>query len=287
MGRAKVAAPKVEPVFRPPRLIVRRDTGNSAYEAALARAGFTSVAGADEAGRGACAGPLVVAACVLASGARGRIDGLNDSKLLTAATRERLYAQIVKRAASYAVVIVPAAEIDAYGLHVANLAGMRRAIGQLTPAPTYALTDGFPVPGLAVPTTAVWKGDATVACIAAASILAKVTRDRIMAEYHEVWPEYDFAKHKGYVTAAHSAALEEHGPCPQHRRRYVNVRRALGLSELPDRIDPEEDDSADQDDWVVAAEGATDYPDVSNNGHLPAAPAGAMTEIVGKNVETA
>jgi ribonuclease HII len=217
-------------VFRPPRLIVRRDTGNAAYEAALSRAGFTAVAGADEAGRGACAGPLVVAACVLAPGARGRIDGLDDSKLLTAATRERLYEQIVRRAASYSIVVVPAAEIDAFGLHVANLAGMRRAIGQLSPAPHYALTDGFPVRGLAVPTTAVWKGDATVACIAAASILAKVSRDAIMTEYHELWPEYDFAKHKGYVTAAHSAALTEYGPCPQHRRRYINVRRALGTA---------------------------------------------------------
>jgi ribonuclease HII len=234
MGSSEHINPAAAPAFRLPRLIVRRDTGISAYEAALGRAGFTTVAGADEAGRGACAGPLVVAACVLAGGARGRIDGLNDSKLLTAATRERLYAQIVKRAAVYAIVVVPAAEIDAYGLHVANLAGMRRAIGQLSPAPTYALTDGFPVRGLAVPTTSVWKGDATVGCIAAASILAKVTRDAIMTEYHEQWPEYDFARHKGYVTAAHSAALTEHGPCPQHRRRYVNVRRALGVAQLAD-----------------------------------------------------
>jgi ribonuclease HII len=210
------------PAIRPPRLIVRRDTGISAYEAALARAGFTAVAGADEAGRGACAGPLVVAACVLPPGARGRIEGLTDSKLLTARTRERLYAQVVRKAVSYAVVIVPAAEIDAYGLHVANLAGMRRAIGQLHRRADYALTDGFPVPGLGVPATSVWKGDATVACIAAASILAKVM--------HDQWPEYDFAKHKGYITAAHTAALEQHGPCQQHRRRYVNVRRALGLA---------------------------------------------------------
>jgi len=210
-------------------LIVRRDTGISAYEAALGRAGFLSVAGADEAGRGACAGPLVVAACVLPSGRRGQIDGLTDSKLLTAANRERLYDVIVKRATSYSVVIVSAAEIDAYGLHVANLAGMRRAVGQLRPSATYALTDGFPVPGLGVPSTALWKGDATVGCIAAASILAKVTRDAIMTEMHETWPQYEFDKHKGYITAAHSAALSEHGPCPQHRRRYVNVRRALGL----------------------------------------------------------
>jgi ribonuclease HII len=212
----------------PPRLIVRRDVGLGAYEATLRRAGFDLVAGADEAGRGACAGPLVVAACVLPRGRRGEIDGLTDSKLLTAATRERLFVEVVRRAVTYSVVVVPAAEIDAYGLHVANLAGMRRALGQLAPAASYALTDGFPVPGLGVPNTAVWKGDATVACIAAASILAKVTRDRIMTDLHETWPDYDFAKHKGYITPSHSAALTSLGPCPQHRRRYVNVRRALG-----------------------------------------------------------
>ncbi len=201
--------------LRPPRLVVRRDAGLSGYESALARAGFQPVAGADEAGRGACAGPLVVAACILPPGRRGRIDGLDDSKLLTAAVRERLYAEIVGRAVAYSIVVVPAAEIDAYGLHVANLAGMRRALGTLRPEPGYALTDGFPVPGLGVPATAVWKGDATVACIAAASILAKVTRDAIMTELHEHWPHYEFAQHKGYVTPGHAAALTEFGPCPR------------------------------------------------------------------------
>jgi ribonuclease HII len=216
----------------PPRLIVRRDTGLNAYEAALARAGFDLVAGADEAGRGACAGPLVVAACVLPRGRRGVIEGLDDSKVLTAATRERLYREVMRRAVSYSIVVVPAAEIDAYGLHVANLAGMRRAIGRLEPGPSYALTDGFPVPGLPTPSTAVWKGDATVACIAAASILAKVTRDAIMTDLHERWPQYEFAKHKGYVTAAHAKALVRWGPCAEHRRRYVNVRRAMHGGEL-------------------------------------------------------
>jgi ribonuclease HII len=134
---------------------------------------------------------------------------------------------VTRRAVAYSIVVVPAAEIDAYGLHVANLAGMRRALGTLVPAADYALTDGFPVPGLGVPSTAVWKGDATIACIAAASILAKVTRDAIMTEMHERWPEYGFASHKGYITTSHASALTAWGPCPQHRRRYVNVRRAL------------------------------------------------------------
>jgi ribonuclease HII len=229
--------------FRVPRVVVRRDGPLGGYESALGRAGFEAVAGADEAGRGACAGPLVVAACILPAGRRGRIDGLDDSKALTAATRERLFAKVTARALAYAIVIIPAAEIDAWGLHVANVAGMRRAIGMLDPAPQYTLTDGFPVSGLAMPSTAVWKGDATVACIAAASILAKVTRDAIMTRMHDQWPQYEFAQHKGYVTSGHAAALTAWGPCPQHRRRYVNVRRALrGLGTLPGDLErsPEE-----------------------------------------------
>ena len=213
--------------LRLPRVVVRRDGPLGGYESALGRAGFERVAGADEAGRGACAGPLVVAACILPAGRAGRIDGLDDSKLLTAATRERLYRKVVRRAVAFSIVVIPATEIDAYGLHVANLAGMRRALGTLAPAADYALTDGFPVPGLGVPSTAVWKGDATVACIAAASVLAKVTRDAIMTKMHEQWPDYGFASHKGYITTLHSTALTTLGPCPQHRRRYVNVRRAL------------------------------------------------------------
>jgi ribonuclease HII len=215
-----------------PRIMVRRDGPLGGYESALGRAGFEHVAGADEAGRGACAGPLVVAACILPPGRRGRIEGLDDSKLLSAATREHLFRQVTRRALAYSIVIVAATEIDAWGLHVANVAGMRRALATLVPAADYALTDGFPVPGIGVPSTAVWKGDATVACIAAASILAKVTRDAIMTEMHDEWPQYGFARHKGYITASHSAALSEWGPCPQHRRRYVNVRRALRELEL-------------------------------------------------------
>ena len=215
------------PGFRPPRLVVRRDGPLGGYESALARAGFEQVAGADEAGRGACAGPLVVAACILPPGRRGRIDGLDDSKVLSAATRERLYERIVARAVAYSVVVISSEEIDAYGLHVANLSGMRRALCTLVPSADYALTDGFPVSGLGMPSTAVWKGDATVACISAASILAKVTRDAIMVGLHESWPHYDFATHKGYVTPSHARALQTWGPCVEHRRRYVNVRRAM------------------------------------------------------------
>jgi ribonuclease HII len=195
-------------------------------ERSLRRRGFTSVAGADEAGRGACAGPLVAAACVLPAGRRGRVPELADSKLLTAAARERVYAEVVERAVSWSVVVIPVGDLDARGMHVTNIEALRRAVGMLDPVPDYVLTDGFPVPGLAQPGLAVWKGDRVAACVAAASVLAKVTRDRIMLELHERFPEYDFAGHKGYITDVHSAALERHGPCPEHRMRFVNVRSA-------------------------------------------------------------
>ena len=214
--------------LRPPRALVRRDAGLWACEGALHRRGFPLVAGTDEAGRGACAGPLVVAACVLPDGRRGQVPGLNDSKLLSPAVREEVYAEVVRRAVVWSVVVIPAADVDRHGLHVMNIEGMRRAVARLDPAPAYVLTDGFPVRGLTVPTLAVPKGDATVACIAAASVLAKVTRDRLLVEMHGRWPEYEFATHKGYTTPVHSAALRRHGPCPEHRFSYVNVRRVGG-----------------------------------------------------------
>src|SRR3954451_11082019 len=195
-------------------------------ERRLRRRGFDAIAGADEAGRGACAGPLVAAACVLPAGRRGRGPGRADSKLLGAAARERVYAEIVDRALAWSVVVIPVEDLDARGMHVTNLEALRRAVCTLDPGPDYVLTDGFPVPGLARPTLAVWKGDRVAACVAAASVLAKVTRDRMMLELHERWPEYDFAGHKGYITDVHSAALERHGPCPEHRMRFVNVVRA-------------------------------------------------------------
>ena len=207
------------------RAVVRRDAGLWALEGTLRRQGFPVVAGADEAGRGACAGPLVTAACVLPDGRRGQVPELADSKLLTALARERVYAEVVRRAVSWAVVVIPPQDIDRRGLHVCNVQGLRRALAALTPAPAYVLTDGFPVAGTGVPGLAVWKGDRVAACIAAASVLAKVTRDRIMTGLHESYPLYDFATHKGYVTDGHSAALDAHGPCPEHRFSYINVAR--------------------------------------------------------------
>jgi ribonuclease HII len=213
-------------MLRPPRAVVRRDAGLYTLERTLHRRGFALVAGADEAGRGACAGPLVTAAVVLPEGRRGEVPGLADSKLLTPDARERVYAEVLARASSYALVIVPADEIDARGLHRSNLQALRLALGRLDPRPDYVLTDGFRVDGLGMPGLAVWKGDQVSACIAAASVLAKVTRDRIMTELHEQYPGYDFAQHKGYVTPMHAAALAAYGPCAEHRMSFVNVAAA-------------------------------------------------------------
>jgi len=205
---------------------IRRDAGLYGYERALARRGLWPVAGADEAGRGACAGPLVVGAVILPEGKRGQVPGLADSKLLTPLARERVYAQVVRRAIAWTAVVIPPQEVDRRGLHVCNVIGMRRALAQLTVSPSYVLTDGFPVPGLDVPGLAVWKGDRVAACIAAASVVAKVTRDRLMIELHSRFPEYGFDEHKGYSTPEHQQALRQHGPCAEHRFSYVNVRGA-------------------------------------------------------------
>jgi ribonuclease HII len=213
---------------------VRRDAGLYGYERALRRVGIEPIAGVDEAGRGACAGPLVAGAAILPPGKAGVIPGLADSKLLTEKARERCYDQIVRRALSWSVVVIGHEECDRLGMHVANVEALRRAVALLDLPPAYVLTDGFPVDGLGVPGLAVWKGDRVSACIAAASVLAKVTRDRIMTGMHDRFPAYDFKTHKGYITDGHSAALAQHGPCPEHRMRFVNVRRAAGLEPWPE-----------------------------------------------------
>jgi ribonuclease HII len=213
---------------RPRGTAIRSDAGLYGYERALARSGLAPVAGADEAGRGACAGPLVAAAVILPPGRRGEVPGLADSKLLRPDVREQVYDEVVGRAAAVAVVLVPPAEIDRVGLHRANIAALRRALARLAVGPSYVLTDGFPVAGLGVPGLAMWKGDRVAACIAAASVVAKVTRDRMMVGLDAHHPLYGFAEHKGYVTPEHSAALTRWGPCPEHRWSYVNVRAAAG-----------------------------------------------------------
>lgn len=215
--------------MRAPRPVVRSENGLWAFERVLQRCGFEHIAGTDEAGRGACAGPLVVAAVILPTGARGQVPGLADSKLLTEPARERAYEQVVRRALAWSVVVVPSTEVDRCGLHVMNVRAMRQAVTRLATPPSYVLTDGFPIAGLPAPTLAMWKGDRVAACVAAASVVAKVTRDRLMRGLHERFPTYDFARHKGYITPEHTAALHAHGPCGEHRFSYVNVRAALRL----------------------------------------------------------
>jgi ribonuclease HII len=208
-------------LLSPSRPLIRSDGGIYVLERALRRRGFAVVAGADEAGRGACAGPLVAAAVVLPD--RREIEGLNDSKLLTQLARERIFEQVMATAVTWAAIVVEPEQIDERGLHVGNVAAMRRAIAKLTPAPSYVLTDGFAVDGIGAPGLAVWKGDQVAACVAAASVVAKVTRDRMMTELDSLYPEYGFAEHKGYSTPEHAAALREHGPSPVHRHSYKNV----------------------------------------------------------------
>jgi ribonuclease HII len=219
---------------------IRRDAGPHGYERALRRAGITPIAGVDEAGRGACAGPLVAAAVILPEGKQGQIPELTDSKLLTARARERCYDRVIAKALSWAVVVMPPSDCDRLGMHVANIEVLRRALARLDTRPAYVLTDGFPVDGLEVPGLAMWKGDRVAACISAASVIAKVTRDRIMADLDAEYPEYDFATHKGYVTGTHQAALVEHGPSPVHRMGFANVRRAAGIPEpAPITLEPQ------------------------------------------------
>jgi ribonuclease HII len=206
---------------------VRRDAGLYGYERALRRVGLDPIAGVDEAGRGPCAGPLVAAAVILPEGKRGQIPELADSKLLTAKARDRCYDEIRKRALAWSVVSIESTECDRLGMHVANVEALRRALFRLDVRPSYVLTDGFGVDGLDVPGLAIWKGDRVAACIAAASVIAKVTRDRVMEHWDKVYPQYGFGIHKGYCTPEHQAALDEYGPCPHHRRRFENVRRSL------------------------------------------------------------
>ena len=183
------------------------------------------VAGVDEAGRGPLAGPVVVAAVIL--DARHPIAGLDDSKRLSPAVRERLYDDIVRRAMAFAVVEVGPEEIDRLNILRATLEGMSRAVAALQIPAQRVLVDGNRAPALPCPVETVVQGDRLVPAISAASILAKVTRDRLMDRMHVSWPIYGFDQHKGYPTPVHLAQLERHGPCPIHRRTFEPVRRLL------------------------------------------------------------
>ena len=196
------------------------------YEVALDKAGFGPVAGVDEAGRGACFGPVTIAACVLPPAPQAALEGLTDSKKLTARRREILFDAVVDTAVAFCVVHIPAAEIDRRGIQHANIDGARRAIAGLAVQPGYVLVDAFRIPGLPSPQLPVVGGDYTARCIAAASVLAKVSRDRLVCEMADEYPQYGLEGHKGYSTQVHMDAVRRHGASPQHRYSYANVRDA-------------------------------------------------------------
>jgi ribonuclease HII len=192
-------------------------------EQKLIAAGISRIAGVDEAGRGACAGPLVVAAVILRDLNSPDLEEVKDSKELTPKKRETLFDVIVAESLVYSIIEIPPSEIDAIGLHRANLDGMRRAISALSINPNYILTDGYEIEGLPAPSLAVWKGDQVALSISAASILAKVYRDRVMQDLDSKYPEYGFAAHKGYVTRSHQESLKKYGVSEVHRRSYANI----------------------------------------------------------------
>lgn len=189
------------------------------YEKEVAARGFCAVCGIDEAGRGPLAGPVYAAAVILPPDCV--IEGLNDSKKLTEARREKLFDVIVEKAVAYGIGSADEKEIDSLNILQATYLAMRRAVEALPVPCDYAMVDGNRMPPLPVPGETIVKGDAKSASIAAASILAKVSRDRVMMQYHEQYPAYGFNAHKGYGTRTHYAALEAYGPCPIHRLTFL------------------------------------------------------------------
>ena len=183
------------------------------------------IAGVDEAGRGPLAGPVVVAAVVLDSG--NPIEGLDDSKKLSRKRREELYPLIIECSATWAVVEVGPEEIDRVNILQATMLGMQRAVDQLQPTPTLALVDGNRAPEMDCKVRTIIQGDSLEPAISAASILAKVARDRMMCQLHHSFPQYRFDRHKGYPTAEHLTLLAKHGPCVVHRRTFAPVRKLL------------------------------------------------------------
>jgi ribonuclease HII len=196
-------------------------------EQTLLKAGIKNIAGVDEAGRGPCAGPLVLASVILKNPLSKLLVDVRDSKELSESKREELFDVVIKNSITYSIIEVSVEEIDAIGLHKCNIEGMRRAINALEITPDYVLTDGYPIPGLTTPNLAVWKGDQVAISISAASILAKVYRDRIMIKLDKEFPNYGLANHKGYITASHTAAIKEFGVLPIHRKSFANIAALL------------------------------------------------------------
>lgn len=196
-------------------------------EERLLNSGLLAIAGVDEAGRGACAGPLVIAAVILKNPRSSLLKDVRDSKELSPKNREELYPIIMENARAHYILEISPTEIDANGLHRSNIEGMRRAISALDLVPDYVLTDGYEIPGIAIPNLAVWKGDQVAITISAASIIAKVHRDKLMIDLDKKYPAYGFAEHKGYVTRSHTAALKSAGVSPIHRKSYANIAKLL------------------------------------------------------------
>jgi len=196
-------------------------------EQTLLKAGIKNIAGVDEAGRGPCAGPLVLASVILKDPLSKALKEVRDSKELSEAKREELFDVVIDSSLAYSIIEVSVDEIDNIGLHKCNIEGMRRAINALEVTPDYVLTDGYPIPGLTTPNLAVWKGDQVAISISAASILAKVYRDRIMIKLDKEFPKYGLANHKGYITASHTAAIKEFGVLPIHRKSFANIAAIL------------------------------------------------------------
>ncbi len=196
-------------------------------EQTLFNAGIINIAGVDEAGRGPCAGPLVVAAVILKDPFSNELSQVKDSKELTEAKREQLFEIIIENCIDYNIVEITPDEIDQLGLHKCNIEGMRRAVMGLKTSAEYVLTDGYPIPGLTIPNLSVWKGDKVAISISAASILAKVYRDRIMIELDKKYPNYGLASHKGYITALHTDAIKKYGVLPIHRKSFANISAIL------------------------------------------------------------
>jgi len=192
-------------------------------ESQLLQSGIKNIAGVDEAGRGPCAGPLVIAAVILNDPLSKTFTEVQDSKQLSTEQRDILFELIIANSIAHSIIEVSVEEIDTLGLHKCNIEGMRRAVNSLSISADYVLTDGYSIPGLTTPNLAVWKGDQVATTISAASILAKVYRDRIMVQLDKKYPKYGLANHKGYITAAHTAAIKEFGILPIHRKSFANI----------------------------------------------------------------
>jgi ribonuclease HII len=205
IGRAEAEAARCDAMWR--------------FEREVQAEGFARIAGVDEAGRGPLAGPIVAAAVILTT----VVHGLNDSKQLTAHQRESLFAELHTGGHSIGSAIVSSETIDLYGIQSANYSAMIQAVARIDPPPDFLLVDGFSILGCRVPHRAIIKGDSRSQSVAAASIIAKVVRDRIMVELDRLYPEYGFAHHKGYGTPDHLDALRRLGPCPAHRKTFAPV----------------------------------------------------------------